>query len=241
MRLHVSPPAGALTLVTVVTLTWLATSVTAQLSKPIAHDHAVTKGADGEERANKFLARKASPDSFDDEEALHPQDECPANLELRWMTEVTSSIYSTPIITDLFSDGHKEVVVPSFVHYLEVLEGEDGAKAGGDWPAFHKSTVHASPITHDTADGTEILLPMYDGEVHFYNDHGEHPSQSNKSDRGEKCDDVMDDEDDPRPPPPPICYRWHPRPSVLVARPQRTHFFNHGYVTSPRPPSVLSS
>ena len=150
----------------------LATVSNAQLSKPIAHDHAVTKGEDGEAAFNKFLERKASPDSFDDEEALHPQDECPANLELRWMTEVTSSIYSTPIITDLFSDGHKEVVVPSFVHYLEVLEGEDGAKAGGDWPAFHKSTVHASPLVHDTGDGTEILLPMYDGEVHFYNDHG---------------------------------------------------------------------
>ena len=154
-------------------LATLATTVTAQLSKPIAHDHAVTKGEDGKDAVNKFLERKASPDSFDDEESLHPQDECPANLELRWMTEVTSSIYSTPVITDLFSDGHKEVVVPSFVHYLEVLEGEDGAKAGGDWPAFHKSTVHASPLVHDTGDGTEILLPMYDGEVHFYNDHGE--------------------------------------------------------------------
>ena len=144
----------------------------AQVSKPIAHDYAVTKAAGGADVSNKFLERKASPDSFDDEEALHPQDECPANLELRWMTEVTSSIYSTPVITDLFSDGHKEVVVPSFVHYLEVLEGEDGAKAGGDWPAFHKSTVHASPLVHDTGDGTEILLPMYDGEVLFYNDHG---------------------------------------------------------------------
>jgi hypothetical protein len=35
---------------------------------------------------------------------------------------VSSSVYSAPLITDLFSDGTKEVVVPTFVHYLESLE-----------------------------------------------------------------------------------------------------------------------
>ena len=30
-----------------------------------------------------------------------------------------------------FSDGKLEVVVPSFVHYLEVLEGTDGDKVPG--------------------------------------------------------------------------------------------------------------
>jgi hypothetical protein len=127
-----------------------AISADAQLSKPIAHNDQVTKASG---QGNKFLDRKSSPDSFDDEEAMRPQDECPANLRLRWMTEVTSSVYSTPVIADLFSDGHKEVVVPSFVHYLEVLEGEDGAKAGGDWPAFHKSTAHASPLLRESGRG----------------------------------------------------------------------------------------
>lgn len=154
----------------------LADVTNAQLSTPIAHDDAVTKASG---KGNKFLDRKSSPDSFDDEEAMRPQDECPANLRLRWMTEVTSSVYSTPVIADLFSDGHKEVVVPSFVHYLEVLEGEDGAKADGDWPAFHKSTVHASPLLRESGEGTEILLPMYDGEVHFFNDRGETAETAN--------------------------------------------------------------
>ena len=45
---------------------------------------------------------------------------CPQNVHLRWMSEVSSSIYATPLITDLYSDGHKEIVVPSFVHYLDV-------------------------------------------------------------------------------------------------------------------------
>ena len=82
------------------------------------------------------------------------------------------SVYSTPVIADLFSDGHKEIIVPSFVHYLEVLEGEDGAKAGGEWPAFHKSTAHASPLVHDSGAGAHILLPTYDGEVLFFDDSG---------------------------------------------------------------------
>ncbi len=45
---------------------------------------------------------------------------CPQNVELKWMTEVSSSIYATPLITDLYSDGRKDIIVPSFVHYLEV-------------------------------------------------------------------------------------------------------------------------
>ena len=45
----------------------------AQVSRPIAHDHVITKDVHGTDASNKFLERKASPDSFDDEEALRPQ------------------------------------------------------------------------------------------------------------------------------------------------------------------------
>lgn len=31
----------------------------------------------------------------------------------------------------VFSDGKLDIVVPSFVHYLEVLEGSDGDKMAG--------------------------------------------------------------------------------------------------------------
>ncbi len=48
------------------------------------------------------------------------QGQCSADISLKWMTEVSSSVYATPLITDLFSDGHKDIIVPSFVHYLEV-------------------------------------------------------------------------------------------------------------------------
>ncbi|XP_070665985.1 protein DEFECTIVE IN EXINE FORMATION 1 isoform X2 [Malus domestica] len=127
----------------------------------------------GEEPAkNKFREREASDDSLGypniDEDALL-NTQCPAKLELRWQTEVSSSIYATPLIADINSDGKLEIVVSSFVHYLEVLEGADGDKHPG-WPAFHQSTVHASPLLHDIdKDGVrEITLATYNGEVLFF-------------------------------------------------------------------------
>ncbi|ONI03632.1 hypothetical protein PRUPE_6G270500 [Prunus persica] len=127
----------------------------------------------GEEPAeNKFREREASDDSLGypniDEDALL-NTQCPAKLELRWQTEVSSSIYATPLIADINSDGKLEIVVPSFVHYLEVLEGSDGDKHPG-WPAFHQSTVHASPLLYDIdKDGVrEITLATYNGEVLFF-------------------------------------------------------------------------
>ncbi|KAG6492956.1 hypothetical protein ZIOFF_047927 [Zingiber officinale] len=70
---------------------------------------------------------------------------------------------------DQTSDGKLEIVVPSFVHYLEVLEGSDGDKMSG-WPAFHQSTIHSSPLLYDIdKDGTrEIALATYDGVVNFF-------------------------------------------------------------------------
>ncbi|OEL25032.1 Protein DEFECTIVE IN EXINE FORMATION 1 [Dichanthelium oligosanthes] len=66
-------------------------------------------------------------------------------------------------------DGKLEVVVPSFVHYLEVLEGTDGDKLPG-WPAFHQSNAHSSPLLYDIdKDGVrEIALATYNGVVNFF-------------------------------------------------------------------------
>ncbi|GMH23043.1 hypothetical protein Nepgr_024886 [Nepenthes gracilis] len=124
-----------------------------------------------ESKSNKFREREATDDSLgypnaDEDELLNTQ--CPQNLELRWQTEVSSSIYATPLIADVNSDGKLDIVVPSFVHYLEVLEGSDGDKMPG-WPVFHQSTVHASPLLYDIdKDGVrEIALATYNGEVLF--------------------------------------------------------------------------
>ena len=64
----------------------------AQMSDAVHHDRVVTGRAGA---GAKFLERKALPDAHDDEEATRPRDHCPANLRLRWMTEVSSSVYST--------------------------------------------------------------------------------------------------------------------------------------------------
>ncbi|XP_065852372.1 protein DEFECTIVE IN EXINE FORMATION 1 [Euphorbia lathyris] len=125
-----------------------------------------------ESETNKFRERTATDDAIGhieiDEDALL-NTQCPKNLELRWQTEVSSSIYASPLIADINSDGKLDIVVPSFVHYLEVLEGSDGDKMPG-WPAFHQSTVHASPLLYDIdKDGVrEIAMATYNGEVLFF-------------------------------------------------------------------------
>ncbi|GAA0154718.1 hypothetical protein LIER_12621 [Lithospermum erythrorhizon] len=125
-----------------------------------------------ESNKNKFREREATDDAIaypnlDEDDLLNTQ--CPQHLELRWQTEVSSSIFATPLIADINSDGKLEIVVPSFVHYLEVLEGLDGEKMPG-WPAFHQSTVHSSPLLFDIdKDGTrEIALATYNGQVLFF-------------------------------------------------------------------------
>ncbi|BAT97334.1 hypothetical protein VIGAN_09074500 [Vigna angularis var. angularis] len=138
----------------------------------LLHHHAAVALSDASKSKNNFREREASDDSLGypeiDEDAL-VNSKCPKNLELRWQTEVSSSIYANPLIADINSDGKLEVVVPSFVHYLEVLEGADGDKMPG-WPAFHQSTVHSSPLLYDIdKDGVrEIALATYNGEVLFF-------------------------------------------------------------------------
>lgn len=140
--------------------------------RAVAHDDNMKEHV----QSNKFLANEASDDSLGfptlNAEAL-ANTRCPKQVELRWQTEVSSSIYATPLITDLNTDGKLEIVVPSFVHYLEVLEGSDGEKLPG-WPASHQSTVHSSALMYDIdKDGIrEVALATFNGEVLFFRPSG---------------------------------------------------------------------
>ncbi|KAF5953666.1 hypothetical protein HYC85_006522 [Camellia sinensis] len=134
--------------------------------------HGISESESEGTKKNKFREREATDDALgypnlDEDELLNAQ--CPQHLELRWQTEVSSSVYATPLIADINSDGKLDIVVSSFVHYLEVLEGSDGDKMPG-WPAFHQSTVHSSPLLYDIdKDGVrEIALATYNGEVLFF-------------------------------------------------------------------------
>ncbi|KAK1321267.1 hypothetical protein QJS10_CPA03g01827 [Acorus calamus] len=138
--------------------------------------HGASETPPGEVKKNKFRDREATDDALgypNIEEDSLLNSKCPRNIELRWQAEVSSSIYATPLIADINSDGKIEVVVPSFVHYLEVLEGSDGDKLPG-WPAFHQSNVHSSPLLFDIdKDGVrEIALATYNGEVLFFRTSG---------------------------------------------------------------------
>ncbi|KAL4443840.1 hypothetical protein ABPG75_011577 [Micractinium tetrahymenae] len=148
----------------------------AQLSKPVATDANV-------DTSSKFLQREATKDMTigtgvheEPDEVL--EDVCPQNIALKWHAEASSAVYATPLITDLFSDGRKDVVVPSFLHNLEVFEGRDGAKMP-DFEAFHSSNAHTSPLLYDIdLDGVpDILLATYDGNILFFKDTGEEAAQ----------------------------------------------------------------
>lgn len=94
-----------------------------------------------------FMARMESRrgDEVDTDES-----ECSQNLELRWMSEMQSSVYATPLITDLFSDGHKDIVVPSFVHHLEVMLRD-----------LHVDSKLPSVSTHDNRRSRTFLSSAY--------------------------------------------------------------------------------
>lgn len=53
----------------------------------------------------------------DEDELLNKQ--CPQNLELRWQTEVSSSIYATPLIADInrYEQGKKLLVYIILTNY----------------------------------------------------------------------------------------------------------------------------
>eukprot|EP01012_Entosiphon_sulcatum_P025518 TRINITY_DN3084_c0_g1_i1.p1 TRINITY_DN3084_c0_g1~~TRINITY_DN3084_c0_g1_i1.p1 ORF type:complete len:983 (-),score=210.38 TRINITY_DN3084_c0_g1_i1:28-2955(-) len=100
---------------------------------------------------------------------------CHHPIEVVWSAEVGSSVYQTPVITDLFGDGTKEVVTPTFVHFFEVLDGETGHDAVG-WPFTHNEIAsHASVVVHDVdKDGNnDLLYTTINGELVFFRDNGE--------------------------------------------------------------------
>lgn len=59
---------------------------------------------------------------------------CPMELELLWSTQLGSSVYSTPTaVRSMFGDGGVQLVAPTFVRYLELIEGGEGLAPAG-WP-----------------------------------------------------------------------------------------------------------
>eukprot|EP00755_Sulcionema_specki_P025246 Sspe_Gene.82884::Locus_54343_Transcript_1_2_Confidence_0.667_Length_897::g.82884::m.82884 len=104
----------------------------------------------------------------------HTQKQCKHVQDVMWMTEVGSSIYQTPLIADLYSDDTKEIITPTFIQYMEVLDGATGDSAQG-WPYTHQDlTAHTSPLLVDmNRDGNnEIMLATATGELLFFAENG---------------------------------------------------------------------
>jgi hypothetical protein len=78
-------------------------------------------------------------------------------------------VHATPILSDLRSDGSKEIIASTVRHYVEAIEGVDGEKEPG-WPfAFPESWLLTSPLLYDVnGDGVdETLISTKDGELVF--------------------------------------------------------------------------
>ena len=85
-----------------------------------------------------------------------------------------AAVYATPLVTDLYGDGRKEIVVPTFVRYVEALDAAEGQHAEGAWPASFGGTSHAGAVLWDAdADGVrDVVVTTYDAELLFFRDDG---------------------------------------------------------------------
>ena len=103
---------------------------------------------------------------------------CPSHVHLKWRQRVSSSVYATPILVDMHGDGHKEVLVNTFVHAIEALESETGQPVVGNrWPIFHESKLHGSSVVYIDDGNVEnnskkFIVATYDGEVVEFNARG---------------------------------------------------------------------
>jgi len=83
-------------------------------------------------------------------------------------------VYASPAITDLRSDGTKDIVAGTFTRYLESVEGIDGHPTPG-WPFnFLESSFHSSPLIHDVdGDGVQdVVVTTNDAEIVFLYENG---------------------------------------------------------------------
>ena len=76
---------------------------------------------------------------------------------------MSSTVHATPLITDLFSDGFKDVLVPG-KETLTLISGRSGA-IDADFESGSHAHLYSSPLLHDIDfDGVlDIMLPNYDG------------------------------------------------------------------------------
>ena len=75
------------------------------------------------------------------------------------------------MITDLYNDGRKDIIIPGFRRSIHVLDGRTGAE-DTVFEAQHQSTLHGTPLMYDADfDGVlDIVIATYDGYIQFFKD-----------------------------------------------------------------------
>ncbi|EFC44640.1 predicted protein [Naegleria gruberi] len=155
--------------------------VNAQQSKPIRKDADQPKSKFSETTAVSAEDVKHNTDAT----KIRNKGKCKLDVGITWRSNVDSSVYQTPIITNLMnvkSNQHgdkKFVVVPTFVRYIQVLNGDSGAEhkeGNSHWPYAHSQLAsHSSIVLHDI-DGDnikDIVVTTANGEILFFNWKGE--------------------------------------------------------------------
>ena len=85
---------------------------------------------------------------------------------------MSSPVHATPLITDFFNDGFKDVLIPG-KESLTLISGRSGA-IDADFESGSHVHLYSSPLLHDIDfDGVlDVILPNYDGRVEFVKDTG---------------------------------------------------------------------
>jgi outer membrane protein assembly factor BamB len=100
---------------------------------------------------------------------------CDHSLHVLWNGQVGSSIFATPTIADLHSDGRKEIFIPTYTHFVEALDGATGGDVAG-FPFTHpnfRSHSSAVPIDLDADGSLEWMIATFTGELVFLSESGQ--------------------------------------------------------------------
>jgi len=151
-------------------------AVFAQLNQASADDDLNT--------SNKFRQREATStastaSSASDSDANSTGwSQCPStsfiDLAIRWHAETPSSIHATPLITDLFSDNFRDILVPGR-ESLSLISGRTGAiDTNFEVSLSRGAHLYASPLLYDVDyDGVmDVRVAGYHGRVEFVKDTG---------------------------------------------------------------------
>ncbi|KAF0980719.1 hypothetical protein FDP41_013202 [Naegleria fowleri] len=110
---------------------------------------------------------------------------CKHEIGINWRTNVDSSVYQTPYITNLMnvnsgqSADKKQIIVPTFVRYIQVLNGDSGAEhkeGNSHWPYTHSQLAsHSSVLLYDINGDNikDVVVTTANGEILFFNWRGE--------------------------------------------------------------------